>query len=267
MAKRTIYKVNSSRAKETKQRLQEEAQRNLLPMWKIPEGNSKIRILPPWSEAGDIAFECRSHWNIPPNDRMVNCLTVINKECPLCELTKELRGRGKDALASKFSAKKSIYYNIIVRGEEEKGVQIMRSGIQLYENILSYLYDEDYGDITDVDEGRDVTIERTGQKLDTSYVVKVSPNNSTLSDDPKQSDAWIDGMFELDGIMDFKDAFELKDVVNNITGEKTNEVPNEVPTLIDTSAKEVDNVEENKEVDVSAEDRKAKLLKELESLV
>ena len=39
-------------------------------------------------------------------------------------------------MASKFGAKKSIYYNVIVRGEEDKGVQIMRSGIQLYENIL-----------------------------------------------------------------------------------------------------------------------------------
>ena len=237
-------------------------------MWKIPEGTSKIRILPPWSETGDIAFECKSHWKIPPNDRMVNCLKVINKECPICDLVKDLRNRGKADMASKFSAKKSIYYNIIVRGEEEKGVQIMRSGIQLYENILSYLYDEDYGDITDVDEGRDVTIERSGQSLDTSYTLKVSPKNSTLSDDKKQVDKWINEMFELDQIMDFKDTFELNDVVNNISGNKSIEVPNEEQTLIEANTDSTfDELEEEVEEDTNNGDRKAQLLAELQGLI
>ena len=40
--------------------------------------------------------------------------------------------------------------------------------------FLSYLYDEEYGDITDVDEGSDITIERSGQGLDTSYNVKIA---------------------------------------------------------------------------------------------
>ena len=57
MNNRIVYKLDQNKAKETKQRLQEEAQRNQLPMWKIPEGESRIRILPPWSSAGDIAFD------------------------------------------------------------------------------------------------------------------------------------------------------------------------------------------------------------------
>lgn len=273
---REVYKVNTQRAKETKQRLQEESQKNLLPMWKIPEGASKIRILPPWSEAGDIAFESRSHWKIPPNDKMYNCLRVINKECAICEMVKDLRSRGKHDIANKFSAKKSIYYNIIVRGEEEKGVQIMRSGVKLYESILSYLYDEDYAGLTDIDAGRDFTIERSGQGLDTSYDLRVSPKETTLSDDKKQAQKWIDGMFELDQIMDFKDGLELTEVVGKITGNRDTTVTEDEPALIEATTSETVNVtnvvepvkEPVKETDkVSNEDKKANLLKELETLV
>ncbi len=262
MADRQVYKLNQNKAKETKQRLQEEAQRNQLPMWKIPEGESKIRILPPWSESGDIAFECKSHWRIPPNDRMVNCLQVINKECPVCELVKELRSRGKEDMAKKFGAKKSIYYNVIVRGEEDKGVQIMRSGIQLYENILSYLYDDEYGDITDIDAGSDITIERSGQGLDTSYSVKVARKDSPLSDDAKQATKWINEMFLLDEILDFKSAIELTQLVSGITGKRSTTVTEETaptPELIEAqtdSSKEVEN-----------EEKKDKLLKQLEGFI
>jgi len=265
MANRKTYSVNTQRAKETKQRLQEESQKNLLPMWKIPEGETRIRILPPWSETGDIAFESRSHWKIPPNDKMYNCLTVINKECPICELVKEFRQKGKHDIANKFSSKKSIYYNIIVRGEEDKGVQIMRSGVQLYENILSYLYDDEYGDITNTDTGRDITIERSGQGLDTSYNLKVSPKESPLSSNKTQLQSWLNNMFDLDEIMDFKDMLELQSAVEGITGTKSEKVVE--PDLVETSATVVqDNTEEVENENVDAEAKKAKLLAELEAL-
>ena len=266
MTDRTVYKLDQNKAKETKQRLQEEAQRNQLPMWKIPEGESKIRILPPWSEAGDIAFECKSHWRIPPNDRMVNCLTVINKECPICELVKELRSRGKAEMASKFGAKKSIYYNVIVRGEEDKGVQIMRSGIQLYENILGYLYDEEYGDITDIDEGSDITIERSGQGLDTSYNIKIARKTSPLSADAKISTKWINEMFLLDEILDFKPAAELAQLVSNITGKRSTVVNEAEVPLLEADTSTPDGTDDGTET-VDNEAKKEKLLAQLNDIV
>jgi hypothetical protein len=269
MTDRKVFKLDQNKARETKQRLQEEAQRNQLPMWKIPEGESKIRILPPWSESGDIAFECKSHWRIPPNDRMVNCLQVINQECPVCELVKELRAKGKGDMANKFAAKKSIYYNVIVRGEEDKGVQIMRSGIQLYENILSYLYDEEYGDITDLDEGSDITIERSGQGLDTSYNVRIARKTSPLSPDSKTATKWINEMFLLDEILDFKPGAELAQLVSNITGKRSTVVnEEEVPLLEADVATESSTTDTTDEVaDDAGEAKKQELLDELNKIV
>lgn len=261
MATRKIFKVDKERAKQSKQRLEEESQRGGLPMWKIPQGSTKIRILPPWSEAGDIAFECRSHWKVPPNDSMYNCLRVVNKECPICEFASELKRTGNRELASTLYPSKSVYYNIVVRGEEDKGVQIMRSGILLYENILSYLYDEDYGDITDIVEGRDMVIERVGTtKEDTKYTLKPAANTSPLHADKTIVAKWLDTMFDLDkDIASFRDPTELQNVVNNIHGKKMETVVDETETLA---------IEAPASVDTESDDKsKENLLKEIESLI
>ncbi len=260
---RKVFKVNTQKAKETKQRLQEESQRTLLPMYKIKEGINKIRILPPWSEAGEVGYQSASHWRIPPNDRMFNCLKAINKECPLCEMVKVMRqkaGTNKELKkkANEFSAKKSVYYNVIVRGEEEKGVQIMRSGSRLFENILSYLYDEDYDDVTDIDNGMDATIERSGQGLDTSYTVKFGPKQTPLHTNPKLAQSFINGMFDLDTIMTYKDTLELEEAVRNFSGPRAIETKEE--ELIEGSAKVV-------ETDQPAEERREKLTDELKDLL
>jgi hypothetical protein len=258
---RKVFGVNTAKAKETKQRIQEESQRNLLPMWKIPEGITKVRILPPWSEEGAIAYESASHWKVPPNDRMFNCLKVIGKECPICEVVTKLRrdaGANKElkAKANAFGAKKSIYYNIIVRGEEEKGVQIMRSGIRLYENILSYLYDPDYGDVTCVDEGMDATIERTGQGLDTSYTIKFGPKQTPLHENSKVAQNWINNIFDLDSIMEYKDSFEVQAAADNIAGVKS------------TNVKETEVTDgENTQVEISPEDKKKDLTNQIDDLL
>jgi hypothetical protein len=258
---RKLYDVDTRKAKETKQRLQEESQRTLLPMWKIPEGKSKVRFLPPWSSAGEVGYQSASHWRIPPNDRMFNCLQVIGKECPLCEMVKDMRikaGNDKDKKkkASEYSAKKSVYYNVIVRGEEEKGVQIMRSGPRLYENILSYLYDEDYvPSVTDIEEGMDATIERTGQGLDTSYTIKFGPKQSPLHEKPEVAQRFINGMFDLDTIIQYKDVLEYEEAVKNLTGARA------------TTVNEPEEVEGPSTVEESTEDRKEKLTDELKDLL
>jgi hypothetical protein len=182
-----------------------------------------------------------------------------------------LRANGKAELASKFGAKKSIYYNVIVRGEEDKGVQIMRSGIQLYENILSYLYDEEYGDITDIDEGSDITIERSGQGLDTSYNVKIARKTSPLSADAKTATKLINEMFLLDEILDFKPSAELALLVSNITGKRSTTVNEEEVPLLEadaTVANEPSTPATTEETTVDDSDkRKQELLDELNKIV
>ncbi len=247
---RKVFKLNVEKAEQTKQRLQEESQASLLPMFKIPEGETVVRIMPPWSELGDIGYECRSHWRIPPDDKMYPCLKQVNQECPLCEFSKELRSDGKDEFAKRIYANKSIYLNAIIRKEEAKGIQIIRCGTLLYQELIGYAYDPDYT-MTDLDKGRDMTIERIGQgQKDTRYSVKPAANASPLHTNKKTIEKWCDEMYPLDSIMKFPSPEELEEVVNTIGGGKFidspgKEEPKQISVETQTEPETVDTKEED----------------------
>ncbi len=209
------YKVDIEKAKRTKQRLQEEG--NRLPLWTPKEGRNRLRFLPPWSEVGDIGYESRWHWNVPPDHNPMPCLRSANRECLLCDYIRELRVQ-KNPIAQEIYAKKRIYYNVIVRDEEKKGVQVYASGVQVYENILAYLYDDEWGDITDIEKGRDMILERTGQgKEDTRYNLLPAPNPSPLHTDQQTVDKWLSEMQNLDTALSYP---EDSDVVKIVAGVK-----------------------------------------------
>ncbi len=205
------YKVDVAKAKKTAQRLQEEAQR--FPLWIPPEGRSELRFLPPWSAAGDIGYEARWHWNIGPDHKAVPCPHALEQECVLCDYVRELRNK-KNPAAQEMYARKRIYYNLIVRSQEDKGVQVYASGIRVYENILSYLYDDEWGDITDIVTGRDMILERVGQgKEDTQYTLKPKANPSPLHTEQGVVDKWLEAIYDLNTIIAYPEQEDLLKLV------------------------------------------------------
>ena len=103
--------------------------------------------------------------------------------------------------------------------------------------------------------------------IDTSYNVKIARKTSPLSADAAQATKFINGMFLLDEILDFKPAAELAQLVSNVTGKRATTVTNdeEVPLLeADTTVEETPAVEES--VDDS-DTKKQKLLDELNKIV
>jgi hypothetical protein len=90
------------------------------------------------------------------------------------------------ALAKKLYPKMRIFAPVIVRGEEDKGVRFWEFGKMVYQELLGVMMDEDYGDITDIAAGRDITVEviparETGKMYDTT-TVRVKPVQSALAD-------------------------------------------------------------------------------------
>ncbi len=55
--------------------------------------------------------------------------------------------------------KMRVFAPVIVRGEEEKGVRLWEFGKEIYMQLLGIAEDEDYGDFTDISEGRDFTVD------------------------------------------------------------------------------------------------------------
>jgi hypothetical protein len=87
------------------------------------------------------------------------------------------------------------YIPVIVRGEEDKGVRFYSFGKTVYQELLSYISDPDYGDITDPKTGRDIVVEYIPkEKSDTSFAktsVKVKPSQTPLSTDAAQMKVWL----------------------------------------------------------------------------
>ncbi len=208
------YKVNTERAKELKKQLQDEA--NRMPTWSPKEGRYVVRFLPPWSEAGEIGYKARWHWNLPIEPPNMPCPHTVEHECELCDYIKELRVK-KHPKAQEMFAKRRIFYNIILREEEDKGPQVYASGVQVYEAVLAYLYDDEWGDITDIETGRDMILERTGQgKDDTRYQLLPTKNASPLHADKAVVTKWLDAAQNLETAVNIPDEATVLKIVGKI---------------------------------------------------
>lgn len=165
--------------------------------WSPPVGKSVIRIMP---EVGNMSFFFQpvgKHNLTPDGKKSVYCPDFTSEgelPCPVCEFVDDLKSSGDSAskkLAGQLARRRSFWMNVIVRGAEEKGPQIFTPGVTVMGFISAIIADPDYGLITDVNEGFDITIEREGKGLDTEYQVRARRNPSPLSDDPDEVEKWL----------------------------------------------------------------------------
>jgi hypothetical protein len=163
-------------------------------LWKPTEGKTTIRIVP-WAKNRDNPF-IELYFHYIGNKTYISPLSFGRRD-PIAEfadkLVEDARREGRDAekaawkQANTFRPKLRTYVPIIVRGEEDKGVRFFSFGKTVYQDLLSYIADPDYGDITDPKIGRDVAVEYIPQeKSDTSFAktsVKVKPNQTPVVSD------------------------------------------------------------------------------------
>jgi hypothetical protein len=77
------------------------------------------------------------------------------------------------------------YVPVIVRGKEAEGVKFWGFGKQIYTELLSIVSDPDYGDITDLMNGRDIDVEFTPAEGGgfPKTTIRVKPNTQPATDD------------------------------------------------------------------------------------
>ena len=79
------------------------------------------------------------------------------------------------------------------------------------------MLDEDYGDITDPIEGRDVRVSCTknpGQQWATTDV-RPRGKDSPLSEDSSQSKQWLDNIPDVNDLFELKSYEELENIINS----------------------------------------------------
>jgi len=106
---------------------------------------------------------------------------------------------------------------VVVRGEEGEGVRFWGFGKTVYQEILGYIADPDYGDITDPTGGRDLTIEyKSAEEAGTSYpttTIRVKPSETAVSEDATRATSFLENQTEITDLYSELSYDELKSVL------------------------------------------------------
>jgi hypothetical protein len=151
-------------------------------MWKPPVGKSQVRLVPYAFDKNNPFLELYFHYEI--GKRTMISPMSFGRPDPVVEFAEKLKKSGdKDdwKLGRKIEPKFRVYAPVIVRGAEHEGVKFWSFGKQIYTELLSVIADPDYGDITDLMNGRDVTVEHIAAEKEgafPSFTVRVKPNTT-----------------------------------------------------------------------------------------
>ncbi len=190
-------------------------------MWRPQEGEEvTVRLLSfPDNEDGLPFAERWFYYNIGNNPGLLAPYQFGNPD-PIQDLINKLRDEGtKESyeLAKKLYPKPRYYAPVVVRGEEEKGVRVWSFGKTVYQSLLNIMLDEDYGDITDVMEGRDVKVICTKAPGRMWATTEVRPRGKTtrLSSDAAQVKNWTSNIPDVGDLYAAKSEGELEKIIND----------------------------------------------------
>ena len=189
-------------------------------MWRPEEGEEHtVRLLSFADNDGQPFKERWFYYNIGNNPGLL-APKQFGEPDPIQDLINTLRddaSKESYELAKKLYPKMRCYAPVIVRGEEDKGVRLWSFGKTVYQSLLNIMLDEDYGDITDPVDGRDVKVVCTKPpgRMWATTTVRPRGKATALSSDADQIKTWTDNVPVLDDLYTLKTFEELEKIVND----------------------------------------------------
>jgi hypothetical protein len=195
--------------------------------FKPDEGDQDIRIVP--SPDGDPLKEMYFHYNVGNHRGGIVCpKRNFGDECPICEFASALWREGTDKndeeskkLAKSLFVRNRFFSPVVVRGRESEGVKIYGYGKRAYENLLGYILDPDYGDITDTLEGTDIALTYTKPTQAGAYPqtnLKMRRNTSPLLEDTDAIPALLDSMPDFDSLFERQTPEQINAILDESLG-------------------------------------------------
>jgi hypothetical protein len=156
--------------------------------FKPKAGKYQVRILPSAYDKAWPIREVQFHYGFSKGP--ILALSNWGEADPIADFAKNLRkssDREDWQLAKKIEPKSRYFAAVIVRGEEHLGARLWEFGKLTNDQLLGIAADEDYGDYTDITDGRDFTIDavedviagRKGIKCN----LRIKPKTTPISED------------------------------------------------------------------------------------
>ena len=190
-------------------------------IWKPAPGKSQIRIVP-YKFNKDIPFiELYFHYNI--NNKTYLSPMSFGRPDPIVEFAEKLKRTGDTddwKAGKKMEPKLRTFVPVIVRGKENEGVKFWGFGKTVYQDILGYIADPDYGDITDPMQGRDIVLDvQSAEESNAAYpttTIRIKPSQTKLHDDPATIQNLLENQKNITELYSELSYAELKTVLEKI---------------------------------------------------
>jgi hypothetical protein len=189
-------------------------------LWKPTPGKHQIRLVP-YKFNKDIPFiELFFHYNI--NNKTYLSPASFGRPDPIVEFAEKLKRTGDTddwKAGKKMEPKLRTFAPVIVRGKENEGVKFWGFGKTVYQDILGYIADPDYGDITDPMNGRDIVVEiQSAEDSNAAYpttTIRVKPSQSKLGESADQIQSLLENQKNITELYSELSYSELKGVLEN----------------------------------------------------
>jgi hypothetical protein len=220
-------------------------------MWKPGPGEYRVRGLLSHEARDGMPFVER--WFYYFTNPGILSPKQFGQQDPIDDFIRKLYSSGKPEdkqMANTLRPKMRVYMPIIVRGEEDKGVQIWSFGKILYQRFLSFFNDEEVGDILDPNTGFDlkVVVSKTAGKAYQDVAVDPARKSSRLSDDPEAVKLWLNSIPSIDDMWKLKSPQEIDNILTKwLNGDLESPADTSTGTVksekgIDTVAAEIDSL-------------------------
>jgi len=220
-----------------------------VPLVFLKKGITVVRVMPPFSEEGVWFREIMEH-NLKVNGKWttVTCArcAVPAGPCPLCDTGEILFKSGdedKVQIADDLKPRRQYLFNVIVMSNPDglspdKGIHVMKAGKMVKTQILDLDMDSACcGDVTSIENGINLRIERRGEGLNTEYVVRNVKDRTDIAADLAQRGIDINTLqlFNLNELFpprEYDVVEKMVDNVNSVPGFPPGQAPRPAPATV-----------------------------------
>lgn len=227
--------------------------------WKPKPGKYQVRIVPYTHNKDNPFIELYFHYGI--NNKTYLSPISFGRPDPIVEFSDKLKRMGtKDEwkAGKRMEPKLRTYVPVLIRGEEGEGVRFWGFGKTVYQELLGYIADPDYGDITDPITGRDIVVEITSaEESGTSYpvtTIRIKPKETPLSESAEKLETYLTSQTNIADLYEELSYSELNNILEGWLNPSTdntpisNNAPKENNSVVDDDVDDMfDNKKQNNE--------------------
>lgn len=216
-------------------------------LWKPEPGQNTIRIVPYQFNKENPFIELFFHYDLGKKNYL--SLVTFGENDPIAEFSDKLKATGNSddwKLAKKMEPKMRTFVPVIVRGKESEGVKFWGFGKQIYQELLEFIADPDYGDVTDLTNGRDVKVTFTppeGAEKWPKTSIMVKPNQNPATEDKNIAEKIVSGQSEIYEVYRKSSYEDLKLALEEWLGEGSENTSESTAQPVAAAAKSNDNID------------------------